>query len=185
MSWSVWQTVLDANGKESWELDNFDVRAVFPDPGGGFRMFYSVRYSLSESPDSYWATTQSADGISWTNRQRLLGQDGQPLFVEGQSYYYVFDLTATGTYRCLYADGSGDLQFTESTDGIHWDRGSGGYLGAGNLRSALLSPPAGAYGGCVVRALAGGEYLYFWPQIGLYKIARGTLSTPVADWKEY
>lgn len=185
LSWSAWQIVLAMTGKETWERDNFNVRAVFEEPGGGFRMFYSVRFRLSPTPDAYWATATSADGINWSNRQRLLGQDDAPLFATLQAWYYAFDLTETGTYRCLYADGSGDLQFAESSDGIHWDRGTGGYLGAVNLSTALASPPGGAYGGCVVRPPEGGEVLYFWPQQTLYKIARATLTTPVEGWKEY
>lgn len=185
LSWSTWQTVLAMSGKQAWELDNFNVRAVFEEPGGGFRMFYRVRYSLSASPDSYWATATSSDGVNWSNRQQVLGQDGQPLFAHPQAWYFTFDLTETGMYRCLYADGSGDLQIAESSDGIHWNRGTGGYLGVVNLNTALASPPAGAYGGCVVRPPAGGEYLYFWPQQGLFKIGRATLSTPVLEWKQY
>jgi len=185
VSWGSWSSVLDFAGMQAWEYDSFNVRAVFPDPGGGYRMFYCVRFSTTVSPDKYWATATSTDGTNWTSRSQLLGLDGQPLFVEKNHYYYTFDLTPAGVYRCLYSNGSSALQVTTSTDGIHWDRGSGGYLGVQNLNTVLSSPPAGAYGGCVVRDASDVEYLYFWPQVSTYRIARALLASPVEEWEEY
>lgn len=161
--WSEPVTVLDDTGSQSWERFNFTARAVMPDPAGGYRMFYSVNFQHwnQGSPFAYLATAHSVDGLNWTDRTRLIGETGQPLFSKSTATFpTIFFDALEGVYKGLYVNAEGNLTECTSADGIHWDGIEHGYDDVSGIGQALEDHPP-AWPGYYLKAKDGSERLYF------------------------
>jgi predicted GH43/DUF377 family glycosyl hydrolase len=160
------------SGTESWEAGGTSYCSVLPDPGGGYKMWYTGFNSQGDYPAIGYA--ESVDGIIW---QRPLSN---PVLITGSSGEWDDRLVALprvlyhgGIYYMLYTGGTSwddppwHIGLAASTDGIVWTKYN--YSTTTNHPYAesdpVLSPSQGQWDGDFIEAgtvMLIGDTVHMW-----------------------